>query len=190
MKTIVISLRILLVMTILTGVAYPILITVIGQTIFHHKVNGSLVQKDGKVVGSELIGQIYDSTLYFWSRPSAIGYNPLPSSGSNLGPTSKKLKELVDIRRQEFTEVNKLQPEQQIPSEMLFASGSGLDPHISVQAALLQVNRIARVRNFNTSQKQTLLTLIAEKTESPQFSLLGEQRINVLMLNLDLDKIK
>jgi K+-transporting ATPase ATPase C chain len=177
-------------MTILTGVAYPSLITAIGQSLFHHKVNGSLVQKDGKIVGSEWIGQSYDSTLYFWSRPSAIGYNPLSSGGSNLGPTSKKLKNQVDIRRQEFLKVNNIKPEQQIPSEMLFASGSGLDPHISLQAALFQVDRIVQVRNFNAAQRQKLLNLIDEKTEFPQFYLLGEQRINVLMLNLNLDKIK
>lgn len=190
MKTILISLRVFLVMTVLTGIAYPLFITAIGQSLFHRKANGSLIRKDGKVIGSELIGQTYDSTRYFWSRPSAIEYNPVPSGGSNLGPTSKKLKDQVDIRKQEFVAANNLKGTDQIPAEMVFASGSGLDPHISVRAALLQVNRIARVRNFNASQKQSLLDLIAEKTESPQFMLLGEQRINVLMLNLDLDKIK
>jgi potassium-transporting ATPase KdpC subunit len=190
MKTIIISLRILLVMTIITGVAYPLVITAIGQSLFHHKVNGSLIERDGKVVGSALIGQNYDSTRYFWSRPSAIAYNPLPSGGSNLGPTSKKLKDQVDERRRVLLAANHLKPQDQIPSEMLFASASGLDPHISVRAALLQVKRIVDARNFSVVQKQRLLKLIADRTEAPQFNFLGEERINVLMLNLDLDTIK
>lgn len=190
MKTIIISLRMLLVMSVLTGIAYPLLITAIGQSIFHHKANGSLIEKDGKVIGSELIGQTYDSARYFWSRPSAIGYNPFPSGGSNLCPTSKKLKEQVDARKHAFVMGNYLKPDEQIPAEMLFASGSGLDPHISVKAALLQVDRIAKVRNFNAMQKKMLIKLISERTELSQFSILGEQRINVLMLNLDVDKIK
>jgi potassium-transporting ATPase KdpC subunit len=150
----------------------------------------SLIKKDNKLVGSELIGQQFDSTFYFSSRPSAISYNPLPSGGSNYGLTNMKLKNLVDERKRKFIAFNQLDSSIEIPSEMLFASASGLDPHISPQAAILQLNRIAKTRNFNAVQKQNLEILIKNLTESPQFFCLGDERINVLKLNLELDKIE
>ena len=118
--------------------------------------------------------------IYFTSRPSAISYNPLPSGGSNYGLTNAKLKNLVTERKNQFIDFNQLDSLTTIPSEMLFASASGLDPHISPKAALLQVDRIAKARNFNTVQKQNLVQSVKNLTEPPQFLFLGEERVNVL----------
>lgn len=190
MKTqVLIAIKIFVLLTILLGVAYPLFITGIAQLAFPGKANGSLIIKGNKVIGSELIGQKFDSIIYFSSRPSAIDYNPQPSSGSNLGPTSSKLKQLVVDRTVEFVDFNQLSASEIVPSEMLLASASGLDPHISPKAALLQVERIVKARNFDDSKKQQLLKSVADLTEAPQFSFLGENRINVLALNLELDKI-
>jgi K+-transporting ATPase ATPase C chain len=191
MKTqLLISIKIFAVLTVLCGVIYPLFITGIAQVIFPAKANGSLIIKGNKVIGSELIGQKFDSIIYFSSRPSATDYNPLPSGGSNMGPTSSKLKQLVADRSALFIESNQLSESENIPSEMLMASASGLDPHISPKAALLQVGRIAKARQFNEEQKQQLVKVITDQTESPQFSFLGEVRINVLVLNLALDKLE
>ena len=190
MKTqLIISIKIFAVFTVLCGVIYPLLITGIAQSVFPGKANGSMIVVDNKVVGSELIGQKFDSTSYFQSRPSAVDYNPLPSGGSNLGPTSEKLKEQVLVRTEQWTKSNPAASAEKIPSEMLFASASGLDPHVSPKAALLQVERIASVRNFNTEKKQQLVKLVSDLTEKPQFSILGESRVNVLKLNLALDHL-
>jgi K+-transporting ATPase ATPase C chain len=184
------ALRILLVMTLLTGVIYPLFITGIAQLAFPVKANGSLVYRNGVVAGSSLLGQKFDSTAYFWSRPSATGYNTLPSAASNLGPTSRELKQVIGERRHRFISGNSLSDSTRVPAEMVCASGSGLDPDISPEAAYLQVDRIAAARGFNAGQKQQLVKLIGKMAERPQFSLLGENRINVLMLNLALDTIK
>jgi K+-transporting ATPase ATPase C chain len=190
MKTIFISLKIFLLLTVLTGIIYPLFVTGIAQLIFPGKANGSLIMRDNKIIGSELIGQPFDSIIYFTSRPSAVSYNPLPSGGSNYGLTNAKLKEQVAERKKQFVEFNKLDSLTVIPSEMLFASASGLDPHISAKAALLQVDRIVEARNYTKEQKEVLLHLIKNRTETPQFMILGDERINVLLLNLELDKIK
>ncbi len=185
----IIALKFLLIMTVLTGVIYPFFMTGVAQLVFPAKANGSLIIKDGKIIGSELIGQKFDSTIYFWSRPSAIDYNPIPSGASNLGPTSDKLKKQVAERRKLFATKNSLTDTSSIPNEMIFASASGLDPHISQKAALLQVDRIAKARNFNTIQKQNLVQIVKNLTETPQFLVLGEERVNVLILNLELNKL-
>jgi potassium-transporting ATPase KdpC subunit len=191
MKTqLIIALKIFLVLTVITGLLYPLFITVISQGLFHGKANGSLIRLNGVIIGSELIGQPFDSTAYFWSRPSAIGYNPLPSSGSNFGPTSDKLKKLVDERRSLFASANGVQDSIKIPVEMITASGSGLDPHISPEAAFLQVDRVAKARNYSAEQKQRLIECIHRLSESPQFLCFGNKRINVLLLNLEVDKIE
>jgi K+-transporting ATPase ATPase C chain len=189
MKTFNISLKIFLFFTLLTGIVYPLLITGIVQVVFPAKANGSLIVMDNKIIGSELIGQQFDSIIYFTSRPSAVSYNPMPSGGSNYGLTNVKLKNQVDLRKKQFIEFNQLDSLAAIPSEMLFASASGLDPHISPQAALLQVDRITKARNFNNDQKQKLIQDIRDLTEAPQFSFLGEERINVLVLNLEINKL-
>jgi len=190
MKTLIISLKIFLFFTILTGVAYPLFVTGIVQVVFHTKANGSMILKDDKAIGSELIGQQFDSAIYFTSRPSAVLYNPLPSGGSNYGLTSSKLKNLVSGRRQNFVDGNGLDSLADIPSEMLFASASGLDPHISPRAAFLQINRIAGARKFTEKQTRELRILVRTLEEGPQFLCLGEPRINVLLLNLETDKIR
>ena len=190
MKTqIKIALKFLLAMTILTGIIYPLLMTGLAQLSYPSKANGSLIKKDGKIIGSELIGQKFDSSIYFWSRPSAIGYNPIPSGASNYGPTSDTLKKLVVARRLFFAKMNLIEDVLTIPKEMIFASGSGLDPHISPEAALMQVGRISLARHFDKNQQEKLIEKVKEMTEAPQLLCLGEQRINVLLLNLELDKI-
>lgn len=190
MKTLIISLKIFLFFTVLTGIIYPLFVTGIAQLIFPSNANGSLIVKNNKIVGSELIGQRFDSIIYFSSRPSAISYNPLPSGGSNFGLTNAKLKHSVDSLKNQFLVYNQLDSNTVIPAEMLFASASGLDPHISPKAALLQVERIVKIRQFDDGKKQHLLQSIAELSEAPQYSFFGEQRINVLLLNLKLDEIK
>jgi potassium-transporting ATPase KdpC subunit len=189
MKRLIISLKIFLFFTVLTGIIYPLLVTGIAQVVYPEKANGSLIEIDNKIVGSELIGQQFDSETCFISRPSAISYNPLPSGGSNNGLTNTKLKNLIIERRKLFLALNQLDSLTTIPSEMLFASASGLDPHISQKAALLQVERIVKSRNFNTLQKLKLVQSIKNLTETPQFLILGEERVNVLFLNLELNKL-
>jgi potassium-transporting ATPase KdpC subunit len=190
MRTLIISLKIFLFFTILTGLVYPLFITGIAQIVFPAKANGSLIVKGDKIIGSELIGQNFDTICYFSSRPSAISYNPLPSGGSNYGLTNVKLKNSVDSLKKRFIAYNHLDSLTEIPSEMLFASASGLDPHISQRAALLQVDRIAKARNFTAIQKEKLMQCVKVHAEEPQFLCLGEERVNVLLLNLDIDKIK
>jgi potassium-transporting ATPase KdpC subunit len=190
MKTFGIAIKTFLVFTVLTGVIYPLLVTGIAQVVFPHQANGSLILKDNKIIGSELIGQKFDSAIYFFSRPSAIDYNPLPSGGSNYGVTSSKLKAQVTERRNKFIAFNKLDKNVEIPTEMLFASASGLDPHISPEAAALQLDRIVKARNFNNVQKQKLKLLVEKMSEAPQLTCLGESRVNVLLLNIALDKLK
>jgi K+-transporting ATPase ATPase C chain len=189
MKTFIISLKALLFFTLLTGVAYPLLITGVAQAIFHSKANGSIIMKNNKPVGSELIGQNFDTSIYFSSRPSAISYNPMPSGGSNFALTNTKLKNQVTERKQRFIALNQLDSLTKIPSEMLFASASGLDPHISAGAAAMQIDRIVKIRHFNSIQKEQLLNIIKHLTEAPQLLCLGERRINVLKLNIKLDEI-
>ena len=191
MKSFIAALRIFLFFTVLTGVVYPLLVTGIAQLMFPEKANGSIVYRDKKPVGSALIGQSFDSAAaYFSSRPSAIAYNPLPSGGSNFGLTSRKLKEQFDQRAKEFAIENLSCNTRQIPAEMLFASASGLDPHISPAAAFMQLDRVSLARHFTDSQKLTLKDKVQQLVEPPQFLCLGEQRVNVLFLNLETDRIK
>ena len=185
----IIALKFLVVMTILTGIIYPFLMTGVAQLSFPSKANGSMVLRNGKIIGSELIGQNFDSTIYFWSRPSAIGYNPIPSGATNYGPTSDTLKKQVTARRISFAAKNSMTNVNAIPKEMIFASGSGLDPHISPEAAMIQLSRVAIARKFDETKKEQLQKLINDLTEKPQFSFFGEPRINVFLLNLSLDKL-
>lgn len=184
------SLKYLIIMTLLTGLMYPLFITGLSQIFFPYRSNGSMIKKDGKLIGSELIGQKFDSSIYFWSRPSAVDYNPVPSGASNLGPTSDILKKLVSERQRIFRIKNELADSTTVPPEMLFASASGLDPHISPESAKLQVERIAKARNFNAEQKIKLEECINNLTEPHGMPILGEKRVNVLLLNLEADNIK
>lgn len=184
------AIKMLLVLTVLTGICYPVFVTVVAQIAFPNKANGSFIQHDGTIVGSQLIGQKFTSERYFWSRPSATDYDPLPSSSSNLGPTSDALRILTQQREEAFRVANGLSRNTGIPTEMLFASASGLDPQISSQAAMLQVDRVAQARAFDAARKERLIELISQTTELPQFGLLGEPRVNVLMLNHALDEMR
>jgi K+-transporting ATPase ATPase C chain len=185
MKVITQALRLFLLMTILTGILYPFLIMGLAQIFFTDKANGSLVAFRGKIVGSDLMGQKFVGDKYFWPRPSAIDYNPLPSGGSNLGPTSADLSTKVAERRKLMEKVH---PESgAVPSDLLFASGSGLDPHITPEAAKYQIERVARARALDIEQKKILITLVEQYVEPPVFGIFGQPRVNVLRLNLALD---
>ena len=178
---------ILLIMTLVTGVIYPLTVIGIAQLVFPFQANGSLMEVDGQVVGSALIGQNFSDPRYFWSRPSASDYDPMPSAGSNLSPTSKKLLEQVQQREQTLRTIYGLPADYELPSDLLFASGSGLDPHISSASARLQIIRVARARNLKEAQ---VAALVEQYTEPRQFGLLGEPRVNVLLLNIALDRLQ
>jgi K+-transporting ATPase ATPase C chain len=187
MKDIVASFRMLLWMTLLTGGIYPLVCAGISRPIFHDQADGSLVTVNGNVVGSSLIAQNFSGTMYFWPRPSAAGngYDPTSSGGSNLGPTSAALLKAVQARQLALSTSNPGQGE--VPQDLLFASGSGLDPHISPAAAKYQVARVAAARKWDPAKLQAL---VDQQTEAPTFGVLGEPRINVLKLNLALDAAK
>ena len=179
----------LLIFTVLMGIVYPSLVTGIAQVIFPHQANGSLVVVNGKAVGSELIGQSFDDPKYFWGRLSATGpypYNAAASSGSNLGPTNPALLDEVKTRiaALKAADPSNTQP---IPVDLVTSSGSGLDPDISVAAALYQVGRVARLRGMSPA---ALTALVNQYTEGRQLGFLGEPHVNVLKLNLALDGIK
>jgi len=178
-----------LLLTLLTGIAYPLLVTGISQATMSGKANGSLIVKEGRPVGSSLIGQSFSDPKYFWGRPSATGpvpNNAAASSGSNLGPTNPALMDAVKARVQALRDAD---PGNQhaVPVDLVTASGSGLDPHISPAAAEYQLARVARVRNLNPD---AVRKLVAEHTEGRQFGVLGESRVNVLELNLALDVVR
>ncbi len=174
-------------MTILTGIFYPLVITGLAQLLFLGKANGSMIMKNGKAIGSELIGQPFSDPKYFWSRPSATGpfaYNAGASSGSNFGPINQSYLDGVQKRILDLKAADSLNT-LPIPADLVTASGSGLDPHISFAAAQYQLPRVARVRNLN---KETIQTLMDQYTEGRQLGFLGETRVNVLKLNLALDE--
>jgi len=188
MKTSILpALRILFFFTALTGIIYPTAMTFLSLAVFPYQSNGSMIEKKGTVIGSELIGQEFIRSSYFNSRPSAIGYDPQPSSGTNWGPTDRRMADSVTIRRKQFVTRNDLSPGTTVPKEMLFASSSGVDPHISPEAAMMQVKRIAAVRGLNDS---TVKKLVESHIERPQYGIFGNSRVNVLQLNLALDEMK
>lgn len=179
----------LLVITILTGVAYPLVVTGLAQVIFPHQANGSLIYKNGKPVGSVLIGQNFNNPRYFHSRPSAAGqngYDASNSSGSNSGPTNKAFLDTLAKRAAQVRQENGLPANAPVPSDLITASASGLDPDISPAAAQIQVARVAKARNLSV---QTVQNLVNKYTEGRTFGLLGEPRVNVLKLNLALDSL-
>jgi potassium-transporting ATPase KdpC subunit len=189
MKQLLISVKIFLFFTMLTGLIYPLFIAGVAQAAFHQKANGSIITLQQQNIGSRLIGQEFDSAIYFTPRPSAGSYNALSSGGSNLALSNPRLKSLFDLRKEEFIKINALKSNADVPSEMLFASGSGLDPDISPVAAMLQVDRITRARNLDPERRELVINAIGELTEGRQLLFFGEDRINVLLLNLKLDQI-
>ena len=180
------AVAITVVFTVLLGVAYPVVVTGLAYAIFPAKAQGSLIERDGKIIGSSLIGQPFSGPGYFHSRPSAAGtgYDATASAGTNLGPTSQKLMDNIKANTDSLREEN---PGVPIPVDLVTASCSGLDPHITPAAAAFQVPRVARERGVSEDEVRRL---VREHTEGRQFGLLGEPRVNVLELNLALDALK
>ena len=188
---------VLVALTLITGLVYPLAMTGIAQVIFPYQAQGSLIERNGTVVGSELIGQQFDSDKYFHGRPSATTapdpkdptktipapYNAENSGGSNLGPSNKAL---IDRVKGNMDKLKAENPSMQVPADLVTTSASGLDPDISPEAALFQVPRVAKARNL---PQERIRQLVEEHTEGRLFGLLGEPRVNVLMLNLALDQI-
>ena len=183
------ALSLFLLLTFVTGIVYPVLVTAAAQLLFPHQANGSLITRDGMAVGSELIGQSFTAPQYFWGRPSATGgspYNGAASGGSNLGPNNPALIDAVTERAALLREgaADKSLP---IPVDLVTASGSGLDPHISIAAAKYQAERVARLRGKELTEIEALIEARAERPTVPGF---GEPVVNVLALNLALDAME
>jgi len=178
-----------LLLTLITGVVYPLVVTTLSQLLFPDQANGSLLKdQQGQLVGSALIGQTFSDAKYFWGRPSATSpysYNASASSGSNLGPTNPALIEAISARIQALQAVDP-QNKLPVPVDLITASGSGLDPHISPAAAEYQIKRVAKIRKLSEA---SVRDLVIANTEGRQFKLFGEPRVNVLQLNLALDQL-
>ncbi|MBL8067051.1 MAG: potassium-transporting ATPase subunit KdpC [Armatimonadetes bacterium] len=189
MKEVIVAIRVFVVLTVLTGVVYPLVITGVAQAMFPQQANGSLIRQDGRVVGSSLIGRQFDDPKYFWGRPSATSpdpYNGTASSGSNLGPTNPDLMKAIQGRVDALRAADSGN-DQPIPTDLVTASGSGLDPHVSVAAAEYQIPRIARSRGMKETDVRTL---VSKNTHGSDFGVFGERVVNVQELNLDLDRAK
>lgn len=181
------SFRVFAMLTILTGVFYPLVVTGISWLCFRHQANGSLIVRDGKIVGSSLLAQKFEGDRYFWPRPSAADYATVASGASNLGPASEKLQKQIAERATALGDAHHVSADAPLPTDMLYASGSGLDPHISPEAAHLQVGRVAKARRI---EERRVAELVERSVEKPQLAILGEARVNVLTLNLALDSMR
>ena len=184
MKLLIQSILLTLIFTVITGIIYPLAVTGLAQLAFNDQANGSLIRRDGKVIGSELIAQQFTGARYFWPRPSAGSYGTVPSGASNLGPTSSALQSNVLANAKAFREGNNLPENTQVPADMVFTSASGIDPHISPEAARLQIARVAAARTADVTRVTALVTQFIEPS---QFGFLGEPRVNVLKLNVAMD---
>lgn len=189
MKAIKDAFVMLIALTVLTGIVYPLVITAVANICFLRQAGGSLITRDGRILGSSLIGRQFTGNRYFHSRPSVIGYNPLPSGGSNLSPASLILADSAAARRTAFRHDNHLKESDRVPDDMVFASGSGLDPDISRLSAFMQVNRIATVRGLGPGKVKSLRKVVASFAYSGQWAIFPDDRVNVLLLNLALDSL-
>ncbi len=180
------SIKLFIGFSVLLGLIYPLIITGIAQLTMPYKANGSLIQKDGKVIGSDRIGQNFDSPKYFHSRPSAVNYNGTYSGASNLGPTSKKLIEITQKNIDKVRKENNIKNSDKISADMVLSSASGLDPDISIKNAHLQIPRIAKERNIPEAK---LKEIVKKNIDSDFLGIWGHQSVNVLKLNIELDKI-
>lgn len=179
------NIRMFVWLTILTGILYPLIITAIAQLTMKQKADGNFIFSKGQPVGATLIAQKFESDKYFWARPSSIDYIPLPSGGSNLGPTSAALKKAVQERQEKIAKADGVSKDK-IPAELLFSSGSGLDPHISVPTAYFQMERIAKSRGI---ESRDIKNLVDNQVIKRGLGFLGEACVNVLMLNKALDEL-
>jgi K+-transporting ATPase ATPase C chain len=182
-NNLIVAARFTIITTLLFGLVYPLAVTGLSQLLFPKQANGSLIEKNGQILGSRLLGQPFTSDKYFHPRPSAAGtgYDATASSGSNLGPTNQQL---VDRVKQDVAKLQQENPGVAIPADLVTTSGSGLDPDISPAAAEFQIPRIARARGISV---ETLRPVVTRHTQKRQWGILGEARVNVLELNLDLD---
>jgi K+-transporting ATPase ATPase C chain len=192
MKLILQAVRQTILWSLVAGVVYPVLMTLFAQAAFHSQANGSLVEQDGKLIGSALLAQQFQGSNYFWPRPSACSYGTGPtgitaSSGSNLGPTSGALRTNAINNIAAFISGNNLPSNTIVPADMVFASASGLDPHISPEAARLQISRVAASRGLSDDKVKELTERFVEP---PQWGFLGQARVNVLLLNVALDRLQ
>jgi K+-transporting ATPase ATPase C chain len=188
-KLIIQAIRQTIVWSVITGILYPLVFTVFAQLVFPKQANGSLVMRDGKVVGSEWMAQQFQGVKYFWPRPSAAGYGTGAGglgagSGSNLGPTSAQLQTNVRANAKALRDAHKLPADAPVPADLVYASASGVDPHISPEAAEFQVARVAAARGMAVDRVRSL---VEQHVEQPQLGFLGQARVNVLLLNLALD---
>ena len=189
MKNTIIAIKLFLILTLIIGVIYPLCITGIAQIAFPVKANGSILSNNQKIIGTELIGQQFTKPEFFWGRPSAIGNNPMPSGGSNLNPVGNALKAQILSRIDTIRKYHVNVQKNEIPIDLLFASGSGVDPHVSPEAIYFQIERIVNYRHFTNEQKKKLNKIIESLIEPPNLLIFGEARINVLKLNLKLLEI-
>lgn len=188
-QTIFRSLKMTVVLAVILCGVYPLVVYLVGTTLFHDKASGGLIEKDGKVVGSRLIGQGFAKPEYFHGRPSAAGangYDASSSSGSNLGPTSEKLKKAVEANVKQVLQDNPNLKMGEVPVDLVTTSSSGLDPHIAPESAFVQVERVAKARGLNPEKVREL---VLAQTEERQLGILGEPVVNVLLLNMELDRV-
>lgn len=181
------SIKQTLLWTLVVGMLYPLVITAVSQICFYHQANGSLIRRDHEIVGSVLLAQRFQDPRYFWSRPSAGNYATVPSGASNLGPTSAVLQTNVTTNVPSLLAAHQKPVHTPVPSDLVFTSGSGLDPHISPEAARFQVARVAAARHLSGKD---LESLVEQFTEPSQWGFLGEPRVNVLLLNVALDQLQ
>jgi K+-transporting ATPase ATPase C chain len=184
------AVRLFLALTLLTGLVYPLAVTAVARLCFPQAAGGSLVVREGQVVGSELLAQGFTNLAMFWPRPSSADFAAVPSGASNKGPTSADLKKAIEGRAAALRAAHGLPADAPVPPDLLTASGSGLDPHISPEAARFQIERVAKARGFTVAQRERLGRLVESLIEPPQLGFLGEPRVSVLRLNLALNAVQ